>query len=228
MFLACRVVPRFQVMSRVQLPGSTVPETSHALTIVLIASEPTGRGPKWLIGRAQPAPPPRHATNRTALHAHKLVDVDSRRDHCHSRSIRHVRTAERSHVAACTQPAHSLSSRHAHLRYRLLDARWPAAKSPIAHATRVVDTCTQVGASPDANSRSDADSSAVEQPERRRPEHESRHCSALNKCLTLRAAHGSTKRDEKASRALFSVRVRCASREQAPKMCVHAVSAISA
>ena len=70
--------------------------------------EPTGRGPKWLIGRDKPAPPPRHVTNRTALHAHKLVDVDSRRDHCHSRSIRHIRPAKRSHGGMHAAGTHTL------------------------------------------------------------------------------------------------------------------------
>ena len=41
-----------------------------------------------------------------------------------------------------------------------LDARWPAAKLLIARAMRVVDTCTQVGQSPDANSRSDTEQAA--------------------------------------------------------------------
>ena len=42
---------------------------------------------------------------------------------------------------------------------------------------------------------------------------------AQNERLTLQSAHGSTEREEKASRALFSVCVRCASREQAPETC---------
>ena len=75
----------------------------------------TGRGPKWPVGRAQTATPPRHATASMASNAHQLVDVDSRRGHCHTRSRRQS-VPRRGRTVACTLHAQALASRRAYLR----------------------------------------------------------------------------------------------------------------
>ena len=111
---------------------------------------------------------------------------------------------------------------------RLLDALWPAVKSPSALAVRDAESCVPVGTMGYAKNRSGAENRALKQLERRRPKHEHRNLAAVNESLTMRAAHRQTQRDEKARIRPLSARVRRLCREKAPETSIQAVSAISA
>ena len=101
-------------------------------------------------------------------------------------------------------------------------------KSRSARAVRPVDHRVPVGQGGNANSCSSRERSPLERPEQRGLEHVPRHLDTLSERPTLRTAHESTPRDEKARIINFSVRVRDACREKAPKTSMYTVSAISA
>lgn len=112
---------------------------------------PIGAGPIWPVERARPMLRPRHVTHSTVLHAPEHLDVDSRRDDCHSRSTAQVRAAQRSRsgrMAACMLHAHSLTSWHAYLRSERTRQRRAGLEvaNHLYHARcRHLRTCAQAG-----------------------------------------------------------------------------------